>query len=151
MDPLTAISLASNVVQFVDFAGKIISKSYEFHKSTTGALREHDDVELVAVDLKRRTERLKKCPGPADSDLVKLSGDCYGVAEELLQALQRVTIKGTSTRWKSLRKALRSVWSKEKILELERRLNRFRDQINLVVCVQLRFLMLLYALQLEWY
>jgi hypothetical protein len=74
MEPLVAIGLVGNIVQFVDFSSKLISK----------------------------------------------------------------TAEGGKSKWKSFRKALRSVWSKEKVLEIERRLSTFRDEINLRIVVDLR-------------
>lgn len=40
LDPLTALSLAASVVQFVDFGGKIVSEAYQIyhHESSTKSL-----------------------------------------------------------------------------------------------------------------
>jgi hypothetical protein len=139
MDPLTTVSLASNVVQFLDIAARVVSKSSEVYHSSSGVLRENADLESVTADLKRMADKLKQSRDPGDTDLVKLSSECYDVAEELLVALNKAKVKGSNTVFKCLRKALRSVWTKEKMLDIERRLERFRQQMNLGVCDQLRF------------
>jgi hypothetical protein len=41
MDPLTALSVAGNAVQFVDFGSKILFKSYKLYKSQDGVLMEN--------------------------------------------------------------------------------------------------------------
>lgn len=51
MDPLTALGLASNIVQFVDFASKLISQSHEIYQSADGALEDNVALEHVAKNL----------------------------------------------------------------------------------------------------
>lgn len=41
LETLAAVGLAYSVVQFVDFAVKIISKGNKYHKSTDGVLPEN--------------------------------------------------------------------------------------------------------------
>jgi hypothetical protein len=41
MDPLTALSVAACVVQFVDYGTKLLSKGRELYKSADGALWEN--------------------------------------------------------------------------------------------------------------
>jgi hypothetical protein len=40
MDPLTAIGLAGNIVQFVDYGSKIAGKARHIHNSSNGTLPE---------------------------------------------------------------------------------------------------------------
>ena len=58
LDPLTAIGLIGNIVQFVDFGLKIVSKAREVRNSTTGALAENVDTERIATDLIQLTSAL---------------------------------------------------------------------------------------------
>ena len=46
MDPITALGIAGNVVQFIDFGLKAVSKAREIHSSSTGALRVNVDLEV---------------------------------------------------------------------------------------------------------
>ncbi|TVY39372.1 hypothetical protein LSUB1_G003985 [Lachnellula subtilissima] len=59
LDPLAALGVAGNIVQFVDFTVKLISKSHELHKSADGASTGNKDLEAIAGNLKRLTERLR--------------------------------------------------------------------------------------------
>lgn len=59
LDPLTALGVAGNIVQFVDFTVKLMSKSHELYKSTDGALVGNKDLEAIAANLNRLTERLR--------------------------------------------------------------------------------------------
>ncbi|XTI95124.1 hypothetical protein V2W45_1503335 [Cenococcum geophilum] len=129
METLAIIGLVGNIVQFIDFSGKLISKSTKLHRSSEGALAENIDTEtatnhLVLLNSKLRTT----ATATGDSALESLCKSCGTAADELLAALEKVK--------KSMRKALRSVWNKEE--ELERQLARFREELKVHVVVNLR-------------
>ena len=139
MDPLTIISLVGNIVQFVDFSGKLISKSTKLYQSSEGALAENIDTETATNHLVLLNNKLKNAATTTGDGALERLYKSYGAAaDELLAALDKVKVKGKQDKWKSIRKALRSVWSKEEIVELERRLARLREELNLHVVVNLR-------------
>lgn len=47
MDPVSALSIAAVVVQFVDFGAKTLSKSHELYRSSRGALNENIETEAA--------------------------------------------------------------------------------------------------------
>lgn len=59
MDPLTALSLAGNIVQFVEFSSKLLKEGHSLYKSRTGALAIHEELKLTMNDL--RTLIAKVC------------------------------------------------------------------------------------------
>jgi hypothetical protein len=63
MDPLSAVSIASNVIQFVDFACKLVSGSRQLHKSLDGVLSDKVIVEVLADDLESLSTNLRKSLG----------------------------------------------------------------------------------------
>jgi hypothetical protein len=66
---------------------------------------------------------------------------CIAIAHasaDLLGALAKLKVQGNKTKWKTMRKAIRSVWSKEKVHDLEHRLSSFRDELNLHITVKIR-------------
>jgi hypothetical protein len=139
METLAIIGLVGNIVQFVDFSGKLISKSAELYRSTEGALAENIDIETATNHLVQLNNKLKDTAGAtSDGALENLCTSCGAAAHELLTALDNIKARGEKDKWKSVRKALHSVWSKDKIKELERRLARFREDLNLHVVVNLR-------------
>jgi len=169
MDPLTALGLASNIVQFVDFASKLISQSHEIYRSADGALEDNVVLEYVAKNLSRLGDELKSkqadiktgrealarerdwakkdgrvIPEPekvtaAGKQLQQLSKECSAVSNELLQELEKLKIKEPHKRWESFRQALNSVWSQEKIRALETRLEGIRKQLDTTLLVCLRY------------
>jgi hypothetical protein len=44
VDPLTALSLAGTIVQFVDFWSKLLLSGRELYKSGTGSLTVNDEI-----------------------------------------------------------------------------------------------------------
>jgi len=142
MEIVAAIGLAGNIIQFVDFCGKLISKTAEIYKSGAGALVENVDIETATDDLALLSTTLQDSANSADDTALReLCQSCNIVAKKLLSALNKVKVRGKQQKWKSFRKALRSVWSKEDIASLEQRLARLRDELNLRVVVDLRSVM----------
>lgn len=140
MDPLTVLSLVGNVVQFVETAHILISKTVEGYRSLDGSLVENADAELVTRDLIRLKEQLEIQAGVDNVHLGTLCRRCNEVGVELLEGIQKVKGHGgRSGKLKSFRQAVRSVWSRDEIHSIEKRLSNIRDELNLQVCVDLRY------------
>ena len=141
MDPLTALGLASNVIQVVDFSIRLVSKGVEIYKD--GSLAENDDAEEITQSLKGLNGKLQrsiqdsKCGGPLseeDQSLMGLCANCESIANQLLTRLGQIKVTGKHRKWKSVRQALK----KDEVEELARRLGMYRSEINLNVTVSLR-------------
>jgi hypothetical protein len=144
METLAVIGLVGNIVQFVDYSGKLISKSTELYRSSEGALAENIDTETATNHLVLLNSKLQNAAATTgDSTLESLCKSCGTAADQLLAALDKVKVKGKQDKWKSIRKALQSVWSKKEIEELERRLARLKEELNLHVVVGLRYIRML--------
>ena len=74
----------------------------------------------------------------SDPALHDLCNSVTSTTEDLLGVLNKLKVEGPKSKWTSLRKAIRIVWSKEQIQDLERRLAEFRDELNLHIVVRLR-------------
>jgi hypothetical protein len=139
MEVLAIVGLVGNIIQFVDFSGKLISKSVQLYQSREGALAENIDTETATNHLLLLNDKLKDtATSTGDRTLKDLCEACHTVARELLEALDEVKVKGKQQKWKSIRKALNSVWSKEHIAQLEQRLANLRKELNLHVVVDIR-------------
>ena len=139
MEALAAIGLVGNIVQFVDFSGKLISKSAQLYYSYDGALQENIDIENAAKHLLLLNKKLKDdAVTVGDGALQTLCLSCREAAINLLEALDKVKVKDKQQKWESIRKALRSIWSKEEVKALEQRLAKIKDDLNLRVVVGLR-------------
>ncbi|EPE09112.1 nacht nucleoside triphosphatase [Ophiostoma piceae UAMH 11346] len=59
MDPISALGLASNIIQFVDFASQLVTTGLDIYKSSHGATRENAALEVSVTQLKNFTASLK--------------------------------------------------------------------------------------------
>jgi hypothetical protein len=150
LDPLTALSLAGNIVQFLDFSIKLLAKGHELYNSTDGAALGHTELILIAKDLQELNGRLneslsseqieQKRLTESDLALCKLSEQCFGVAGELAEALDKLKVQGTSNRrWKSFRQALKSLMKRDDVERITTRLQHFRDELNLHLLVSMKY------------
>jgi hypothetical protein len=139
METLAVIGLIGNIVQFVDFSGKLISKSIQLYQSSDGVLTENINTETATNHLIRLNNKLENAANATgDKALHSLCKSCGVVAVELLRTLDKLKVEGEKKKWKSTRKALRSLWSKEKIQGIEKQLTSFREELNLHIVVDLR-------------
>ena len=139
MEVIAAIGLVGNIIQFVDFSGKLISESIQLYRSYDGVLAKNIDIETAAKHLGELNKRLKNSDTiSGDGALQRLCLSCQEAANDLLVALDKVKVKKRQQKWECIRKALQSVWSKEEIKELEKRLEMFKEQLNLHIVVDLR-------------
>lgn len=145
MDPLTAVSLAGTIVQFVDFSSKIVSKGYHLYTSGEGSLPENERLNYVTSDLKALSMRLKHhdrlgCSTKDEQALEDMASRCSAISDELLAKLEklRVSKNAKHRRWKSFRQALKSVWSKEDLDRLAATLREYRDQLEFHILLSLR-------------
>ncbi|KAI0970239.1 hypothetical protein F4678DRAFT_480490 [Xylaria arbuscula] len=129
MDPLTALGIAANVLQFVDFASKLIGKSKEVYKSASGASEDNIILDLVTRDIKRIGD-LIVVPEGCPEALKKLVEESDRISQELLAALDKLRIKGHKTKWKSFVVAIRGVWSEDEVESMGARLGRLQAQIT---------------------
>ena len=136
LDPLSSLSLASSVVQFIDFSCKLLSDGLELY--ATGALEKNDGLEQITKNLARVTEGLtgKNIPPeePRSGDelaLEELAGSCKVLADQLLDILLGLRPKKPHNGLDSFRKALRAVKQKGKIEGIEDRLNKLQNQLCL--------------------
>lgn len=149
LDPMTALSLAGNIIQFVDFSTKLVAKGHELYNSADGASVGNAELEAIAKDLQELHERLRSSQADPSSTiqvpdseiaLRKLSDQCSGVAEELVDTLEKLKVQGTANRrWKSFRQALKGLMKKEEVDAMAKRLQDFGEELNLHILVSMRY------------
>ena len=151
MDPISALGIAGNIVQFVDFGIRVVSKSCHIYRSADGRLSEDLDLEVVTSDLLVLQSRLQmplQCStanAGTESQIIDdaqalqaLCEACAKLSVNLLEKLNMAKAQGRYRKWKSLRQALKSVWSKEDVNNMRRNLEEFQNQLSLRILVSLR-------------
>ncbi|PMD45669.1 hypothetical protein L207DRAFT_452788 [Hyaloscypha variabilis F] len=146
LDPMSAVSLAGNIIQFIDFSCKIVSKGRRIYLSRDGALPKNLELEIITNDLSRLAKSLRNDKASIDTltddeKMVRtMSDDCTKIAEELLRRLEKLKVKSDVTQrgWKSARQALKSVWSGRELEEMSERLSALRNQIQFGILVSMK-------------
>lgn len=140
MDPVAALGLAGNIVQFVDFSCKIIRDTRSLYGSTTGATAENDIITAIASDLISLNNALTAptASGAIPESVSSLASDCKDVATELLKTLDKIKVQAPHQKWKSFMQALRSVWKKEQVEIFVKGMERLRNETQYHLQLMLR-------------
>ena len=143
LDPLTAISLASAVVQFTDFGIKLVTGTIELYHSADGLSGERSNLEKRITLVRKYAETIilsskdNSDDDPAsenDKELGDLAAICKGIASELLSVLDDLKVKKNASpgrKWESFRKAVVALTphNKNKIEVLDKRLNFVKEEM----------------------
>ncbi|KAH8705046.1 hypothetical protein BGW36DRAFT_456579 [Talaromyces proteolyticus] len=134
LDPITALGLASNIIQFMDFSWRLLNDAHEIYHSSTGVTSQNTEIATIAEDLSRLSEKLTgpKPNSPAEEKIWHIANSSKLVADDLLSAvlvLKRSDKK--SRRWRSFRQALDGFWNKDKIIRLQNQLKELRSQLSI--------------------
>ena len=157
MDPLTAISLASAIVQFVDFSSKLIAEGRQIYQSLEGASRANLHVEDITNHINSlnnhllQSDRRHSQTGVSSGSETALRGlatACRTVADELLKLLNELKVdkhsQGAQRKLETFRKAVLTQKSKNKnkIKNLEDQLDKIQKQINQRLVTMMKYVLL---------
>jgi hypothetical protein len=110
-DPLTVLSLASNIIQFVNFSNKIIVASSQLYKSDYDESRYNRSSQ---IDPQAKSARWDSGTVSEDEQaFVSLYCSYNTLAGELLSRSLKAV--GRYRKWKSLGQAIRTIWTEEEM------------------------------------
>jgi len=153
LEALAAVGLAGNVVQFISFASDLISASTEIHGSMSGCSEGVLALDAVYGQLGDLSAGLDATSNSgvhfSARELAKsvatiknLSRSCKEDCDKLLGIVQKLkTNSGSKSMWKSFRVALKTVWEKKHITQLEERLSKTQVALTLQICAISRFVL----------
>jgi hypothetical protein len=138
MDPLTALSTAGTVEQFIDFALKILTTGHQLYKLPTGSLPVHEELKLVARDLSTLTTKLNvptRSRGAADYSqddavLQDLCEKCETIAQDLMEHLKSVKRQEKKGALKNFRLTLKVTWDQKDLDSLIQELQLLRKSLE---------------------
>lgn len=142
VDPFTALGVAGNIVQFVDFSTRLFYASHEISRSTSGTTKENKELSNITTHLQQLCDQLLVLPTPSGPHLDPspeagvlrtLANDCKAAGEELLVALRTLELNGQhkKRKWDSVRIALATVWKKGDIDAMSKRLESYKSILAL--------------------
>lgn len=137
MDPLSALSLASNIVQLVDVGTRVVSASFELY--SPDGISINGELESVISDLVNICSALEQPQhhvngqrsSSSELQLIPLSKSCKTLGEELLTVLNSVKVQSPRKKWQSFRQALKAVWKEKEIHRYTERITNLRSEISL--------------------
>ncbi|KAK5327363.1 hypothetical protein LTR93_002747 [Exophiala xenobiotica] len=136
MDPFSAIGLAGNILQFVDFASTLVGQGVEIYRSSVGATAVHTDLRASIERLDALSKPFRKwvaVPWNEDeAQIVKTAEACNEIARDLATALDKLAATPHS-RSSSVWKALQTVWEQPKIEETVKKLNMCKNDLHLLL------------------
>ncbi|KAF4461191.1 Vegetative incompatibility HET-E-1 [Fusarium albosuccineum] len=104
MEPLSALSLAGNIIQFIEFSAKLVKKANEIKNSASGVTEEVEDA-------------------------TKISQSLHKLCQELQSHVQHIKGKGVLSKTGSLGVSWRTLTENGKLASMEQRLDRYRSEI----------------------
>lgn len=149
MDPLSALSLAGNILKFAQYAFKLISSTERIHLSASGESSDEQHVEWMQARLLSFSALLKGTPTSKDEAcaiygtskhsvaLEKLGEKCQGYCEQLLSIIHKLQAEdGTKSRWwTSFQQALYEIWKMEDIEVFKGQIRECHAEIVMHLCI----------------
>ncbi|KAJ9608936.1 hypothetical protein H2200_006707 [Cladophialophora chaetospira] len=115
MDPFSSLGVASNVVQLIDLAAKLVSGTYKIHRASSEEKGYTRDIRFITDKLQKLNKDLGDSISRSvslasasnlDKDIIKLCAECEEVAKQLLSVLTKLDAKTGQGVWSSARQAL---------------------------------------------
>jgi uncharacterized protein YoxC len=148
MEAVAALAFACNVVELVQLAGKVISKTKEIHDSVNGMPKEIESIKHLADSLSLNSEDVQQkslqykqsneSESSAEKRLLDLSKQSISIAQEVSRRLNFLRVKESKNTWKSFKVAVQSMLSKKEMDHLKEKLENLRKEINttLLFCIR---------------
>jgi hypothetical protein len=141
MEPLVALSIATAVVQFIDFSAKLIHGAKEIHHSSSGLTEEDRSLEYVTAEMHKLSMRLAPSySGPETDDeraLRSLASECKDLAAKIVKLYKGLAPKDPKSKRAAFSSAWRNKMNESTKRELEKSLSSCRSQLEL----QLNYMM----------
>ena len=146
MDPVSAFSLACGVIQVVDFSLKISSTCRKLYKK--GSVSENDEIQGWAENLTKLCDELNPpvTDGiPVDTlsaneqELLNLAASCSSTAHNLINELDGLKVSGPRKKREAFKQGFRSIWKKDVIEEVQKRLDSYQKILDTRILVYVRY------------
>jgi len=148
MEPLVALGVAGNVVQFTQFAYQIVAGTVDKYKSASGDQADAQAIENTYTTLSKYHRAIQtwlQPPRPAQdgavvsryaADLTDLTVACKHDCEELIALMHRFRLPAGSRApvWRAFQKAMLEMWKSSSVLHLKGRIRDAQSAITALLC-----------------
>ncbi|KAK4041589.1 hypothetical protein C8A01DRAFT_34314 [Parachaetomium inaequale] len=134
MEPLSALSLATAVAQFVHYGFKVVENAREIYGSLSGATEENLHLEKATREIQELLERLipQSSENPTSEEilLANVATECRSLSSQIFALLDKVRAKDPKSKIQSALAAVRSKHHEGEKLKLRRRLEECQAAPN---------------------
>ncbi|KAK4234261.1 hypothetical protein C8A03DRAFT_37969 [Achaetomium macrosporum] len=103
MDPLTAIGLASNILSFIDFGAKVVSRAVDVYGSASGLTSEDQISEGIATHMCYLCSKLRQPQGTQltgeEVALANLAAKCEDLSKQIIALVEKSKPKTSDSKW----------------------------------------------------
>ena len=148
LEPLSAFSVACNVLQMIELGVKVLSKAADYRKADTGLLAEQKDLRDVLQSLNNlNTDLLASIPEQTASKqhnveetrLLDANCQCLRLSKEFINFLDHLKLRDRYAVLDSLRMSIKTMWQRDKMDAMEKSLSQARDNLNVAFLVYMKF------------
>ena len=148
LDPLSAFSVACNVLQVIGIGVKVLSKAVDYRKAETGVLTEQKDLRDVMQSLNNlNTDFQASLPQQTASNqlsveelrLLEANNQCLRLSKDFIDFLDRLKLGDRHTVFDSLRMSMKTLWHRDKMDAMEKSLSQARDNLNVAFLVYMKY------------
>ena len=148
-DPITVFGLAANVVQFLDFGRKVFSTTRQIYYHGVSE-QGHIDLDLIAKDLNGIAKGLgTSAKQPRENEqltgnevsIQQLAAQCQSICSEISESIEKLRARPEGAKrqkWKSFSAAIVTVWKKDRVQDLQKRMDDIRQELIIHTLISFR-------------
>jgi len=140
MDPITALGVAGNVIQIVDFSLRFLLSVKRVCTSEDGEIEEIKNLRNDADKLRQlnshfttalKTRELSSAPTNWEKDALSICQECEATSAELSKLLKGLAVDGQSygRPLAATLLAMKAIWKKNRMAKLQSRLESLRGML----------------------
>ncbi|KAK1765197.1 hypothetical protein QBC33DRAFT_593208 [Phialemonium atrogriseum] len=146
-EAVAGLSLAATILQVLDFGKQFLCAAWAIYRSRAEGIDLLSDLQSITNDFDSvlgeleggaaRDRALRSAKGD-DDGIFLLAEKCAAVLSEMLQSLAKIGAPGKGRKRDAVKTAFKLAWKKDDIETLQKRLEQFRDELNLHLVFSLR-------------
>ena len=147
MEPISALSIACGVIQFLDVGAKVLSKFREIYKD--GSTAEHAELRATAehlitiqlndLSVPRHIQAGQSNLSAADKELIAVAQRCSTIAKTLVDELRSLEANTSGSWRKAVKTTFKVIKKRSEIDGLQKQLDKYRQLMDTKLLLGLRW------------
>lgn len=143
-DAFTIIGTTSAILDFTDYAWKFVRTTGSIYGSISGRTLENERLDVVATKMAELSGTLEKADAVqprSDEELriATLAAQCNKLCKIIVDLLKKTTAEKKHSLLHCTRAAMKTVWTKETVADLQGQLTLCTTQLNVHITTALRY------------